>query len=82
MTDSLTLRMTDHQIRMATADLHRDARRLADDARRYADDLETGRTTDSGMTYRIAQSATELLRQAARLDGMRTIGGLIEGEAR
>lgn len=76
MTDALPRRMTDNQIRMAAAELQRDAERLAADAHRYAEDLKTGQAVDMGMAYRLAQNIADILRQSARLDGMRTISDL------
>jgi hypothetical protein len=77
MTDNLARRMADNQIRMTAAELQRDAERLAIDAQRYAEELKAGQTADAGMAYRLAQSAADILRQASRLDGMHTIGGLV-----
>lgn len=75
MTD-LSRRTADSQISMAVADLARDAERLADAARQYADGLAHGGLAGGGAS-RIAQDAANLSRQAARLDGMRDIAGLL-----
>jgi len=79
MADSLAKRMTDNQIRMASDDLIRDADRLAEAARQYASDAKGGKP-ESGGAHRLAQTAADLLRQAARLDGMRDIAGLVAEE--
>ena len=79
---SLARRMADNQIRMTADDLMRDAERLAVAARLYADELAEGKATNSGSARRLAQEAAEVARRAERLDGMRDIAGLIDGEVR
>lgn len=78
MADDLARRMADNQIHMATEQLARDASRLAETARQYAADLIRGGPYGGGAS-RIAQDGADLARQAARLDGMRDIAGLIPG---
>lgn len=80
MTDPLTRRITDNQIRIASDELARDAARLAATATQYAAGTKTGSHTDSGTAWRLAQDATALARLAARIDGMRTIADLHQDE--
>lgn len=75
--DALARRMADNQIGMHAASLARDAERLADSARQYADDLKDGKPAQGG-AYQLAVAVTDLLRQAARLDGMRDIAAFVE----
>ncbi|WP_458089543.1 helix-turn-helix domain-containing protein [Streptomyces malaysiensis] len=75
--DSLPRRMADNQIRMAAADLARDAARFASAVQQYADGVESGRAA-SGEAHRLSIELADLLRQAARLDGMRDLAGLVE----
>lgn len=72
--DDLARRLADRQIQTATTTLARDARRLVDAARRFADTIAGG--GHAGEAYQLAQSVADLLRQAAYLDGMRTIADL------
>lgn len=74
--DDLARRMTDNQIAMHADSLARDADRLAASARQYADDLKGGKDAQGG-AYQLAIAVADLLRQAARLDGMRDIAGLV-----
>jgi hypothetical protein len=76
VTDNLARRMADNQIGMAADSLARDADRLAATARQYATDLR-GNGGRSGGAYQLAQQTADLLRQAARLDGMRDIAALL-----
>jgi hypothetical protein len=79
VTDNLARRMADNQIGMAADSLARDADRLAASARQYANALRTGEAR-SGGAYQLAQGVADLLRQAARLDGMRDIAALLPDE--
>ncbi|MGW4076012.1 helix-turn-helix domain-containing protein [Streptomyces asiaticus] len=74
---SLPRRMADNQIRMATDDLARDAARFARTVQQYADSVGSGGAA-SGEAHRLTIDLADLLRQAARLDGMRDLAGLVE----
>jgi hypothetical protein len=83
MSDNLARRMADNQTRMATEQLARDASRFAEAASQYAAAVIRGGPY-SGGAYQLAQQTADLLRQAARLDGMTDIAGLLpstDGEA-
>lgn len=75
MTADLGRRMAARQIAAAAQDVARDADRLAATAAQYAADIRGGSHT--GDAWQLAQAATDLLRQAARLDGMRDVAGLM-----
>ncbi|NUP20784.1 MAG: hypothetical protein HOZ81_32855 [Streptomyces sp.] len=80
MSDDLARRMADNQVAMCSASLARDAERLAASAKQYADDLKDGKHAQGG-AYQLAVAVADLLRQAARLDGMRDIAAFVpDGE--
>lgn len=79
MSDNLPRRIGDNQISRAASDLARDADRLATDAGWYAASVAAGGPA-SGGAHRLAQGIADLLRQAARLDGMRDIAALLPDE--
>ena len=77
MTDAHTQRLSKTQRARALDILARDAERLAQRSRSYADTLRS-ESRVSGGAFQLVQETVELLRQAARLDGMSDIGDLIE----
>ncbi|CAL9669222.1 hypothetical protein SUDANB145_07324 (plasmid) [Streptomyces sp. enrichment culture] len=72
MTDDLTRRVVANQIRDEVAAVVRDAERLAQAYTQLAHDVAAGRAMN-GEAYRLTQSANEVLRRSARLDGLREI---------
>ncbi|MBZ6102712.1 hypothetical protein [Streptomyces olivaceus] len=79
MIDDLTRRVVTNQISAEAAAVVHDAERLAQAYSQLAQDVAAGRTL-SGEAYRLTQTATEILRRAARLDGLREtakVAGLI-----
>ncbi|MFD8609748.1 hypothetical protein [Streptomyces sp. NPDC059631] len=82
MSDELLRRFVTSQIDSEAADAARDAEYLAQAYAQFARDIATGRTLN-GEAYRMTQTATEILRRTARLDGLREIAkavGLVEGQ--
>ena len=78
MSADLARRMADNQIATALRDLARDAQRLAESAAIYAHDAPTAALHGDG-ARRLVNDATNLLLQAARLDGMRQHDAFVPG---
>ncbi|WP_046249576.1 hypothetical protein [Streptomyces sp. MBT28] len=79
MIDDLTRRVVTNQLGEEAAAVGRDAEYLAQAYSQLAQDVAAGRTL-GGEAYRLTQTATEILRRAARLDGLREtakVAGLI-----
>lgn len=75
MTDNLARRMADNQVIGARDRVATDADRLAVLVAQFAADIRAD--DNAGGAWQIAQAAADLLRQAARLDGMRDITSLL-----
>ncbi|MFJ6069029.1 hypothetical protein ACIQHU_39070 [Streptomyces tendae] len=83
MIDDLTRRVVTNQLSEEVAAVARDAEYLAQAYSRLARDVADGRTL-GGEAYRLTQIAAEILRRAARLDGLREtakVAGLLEDQA-
>jgi hypothetical protein len=77
VSDAHAQRLSKTQRARALDALARDADRLARRSRSYADGVQS-ESRVSGGAFQLVQEAVDLLRQAARLDGMSDIGDLIE----
>jgi type II secretory pathway component PulM len=75
MVDDLTRRVVTNQINDEAATVVRDAECLAAAYAQFARDVATGRAL-SGEAYRMTQTANEILRRSARLDGLREIANV------
>lgn len=72
MSDELTRRVVNNQLRDEVAAVVREAERLAEAYAQLARDAADGRDM-SGEAYRLTQGANEVLRRSARLNGLREI---------
>lgn len=77
MNDDLARRMAVAQVAAARNRVVSEADRLAVLVTRFAEDVRSGRSADGA--WQIAQSATDLLRRSAHLEGLAEIIDLISG---